>query len=59
MPEHVQDALVAAIVLFALLFLVGHFSGATTRFRRRRKPDVPVARLLRKKPKAEPGNSDA
>ncbi len=48
MPAWLEGALVAAIVLGAAVFLVGHFTGFTARWRRRGKPDVPVSNLVRR-----------
>jgi hypothetical protein len=47
--ELAQQILAALIVLGAIVYQIGHFTGAFARFRRKRTPDVPVSRLVRKK----------
>lgn len=52
MPETLESVLVGLIVLGAFVYLVGHFTGAFERLRRRRRPDVPVSGLVRRKKNA-------
>lgn len=49
MSELWQKIFAGVIVIFAIVYLVGHFSGAFERLRRKGRPDVPASKLVRRK----------
>lgn len=49
MAELWQKVGAALIVIGAIVYLVGHFTGFFERIRRRGRPDVPASKLVRRK----------